>query len=175
MLVKMMPRTVARELTDQERQAIDEVFALFDTHGNQTIAISQLGTLMRALGQIPTQAELQAIIDEVDADGNGVMEYYEFVDLMSRVPWGEQGSQSELTGAVHALFDRQHDGLASVADMRRLLTSVGEPLSDEELDMMLKQLDPDGDRTVTCEEIIREIMKFSVEPVTHNMPTDCQI
>jgi len=46
------------------------VFALFDTHGNQTIAISELGTLMRALGQIPTQAELQAIIDEVDADGN---------------------------------------------------------------------------------------------------------
>jgi len=50
--------------------AIDEVFALFDTHGNQTITISQLGTLMRALGQIPTQAELKAIIDEVDADGN---------------------------------------------------------------------------------------------------------
>jgi len=50
--------------------AIDEVFALFDTHGIQTIPISQLGTLMRALGQIPTQAELQAIIDEVDADGN---------------------------------------------------------------------------------------------------------
>jgi len=49
--------------------AIDEVFALFDTHG-LTIPISQLGTLMRALGQIPTQAELQAIIDEVDADGN---------------------------------------------------------------------------------------------------------
>jgi len=49
---------------------IDDVFALFDTHGNQTIAISKLGTLMRALGQIPTQAELQAIIDEVDADGN---------------------------------------------------------------------------------------------------------
>jgi len=52
--------------------AIDEVFTLFDAHGNQTIAISQLGTLMRALGQIPTQAELQAVIDEVDADGNNL-------------------------------------------------------------------------------------------------------
>jgi len=49
---------------------IEEIFALFDTHGNLTIPISQLGTLMRVLGQIPTQAELQAIIDEVDADGN---------------------------------------------------------------------------------------------------------
>ena len=49
--------------------AIDEVFTLFDAHGIQTIPISQLGTLMRVLGQIPSQAELQAIIDEVDADG----------------------------------------------------------------------------------------------------------
>jgi len=52
--------------------AIEEAFALFDTHGNLTIPISQLGTLMRVLGQIPTQAELQAIIDEVDADGNSL-------------------------------------------------------------------------------------------------------
>ena len=78
------------------------------------------------------------------------MEYYEFVDLMSRVPWGEQGSLVELSAAVQALFDRQHDGLTSLADVRRLLTSLGEPLSDEQLDIMLKQLVPDGDGRVTC-------------------------
>ena len=83
--------------------------------------------------------------------GNGVMEYYEFLDLMSRVPWGEQGSEQELSSAVHAVFDHEHDGLASVAEMRRILTSVGEPLTDEELDMMLKQLSPDGDGKVTCD------------------------
>jgi len=78
------------------------------------------------------------------------MEYYEFVDLMSRVPWGEQGSEQELTDAVHSLFDHQHDGLASVAEIRRLLTSLGEPLTDEELDIMMKLLFPDGDGKVTC-------------------------
>jgi len=83
--------------------------------------------------------------------GNGVMEYYEFVDLMSRVPWGEQGSEEELSSAVHSLFDHEHDGLASVAEMRRLLTSVGEPLTDEELDVMVKQFSPDGDGKVTCD------------------------
>jgi len=81
------------------------------------------------------------------------MEYYEFVDLMSRVPWGEQGSEEELTGALQWLFDHDHDGLASVAEIRRLLTSVGEPLTDEELDMMTKQLSPDGDGKVTCDSI----------------------
>jgi len=78
------------------------------------------------------------------------MEYYEFVDLMSRVPCGEQGSVDELTQAVHWLFDHQHDGLASTGELRRLLTSVGEPLTDEEFDIVMKQLTPDGDGKVTC-------------------------
>jgi len=78
------------------------------------------------------------------------MEYYEFVDLMSRLAWGEQGSVDELSQAVHSLFDHDHDGLASAGELRRLLTSVGEPLTDEELDIMMKQLTPDGDGKVTC-------------------------
>jgi len=81
------------------------------------------------------------------------MEYYEFVDLMSRVPWGEQGGEQELSAAVHSLFDHEHNGLASVAELRRLLTSFGEPLTDEELDVMMKQLEPDGDGKVTCNGI----------------------
>jgi len=79
------------------------------------------------------------------------MEYYEFVDLMSRVPWGEQGSEQELSDALHWLFDHEHEGLASMAEIRRLLTNVGEPLTDEELETMSKQLCPDGDGKVTCD------------------------
>ena len=42
---------------------------LFDQDGNETITINELGTVMRALGQHPTQAELRAIVAEIDADG----------------------------------------------------------------------------------------------------------
>lgn len=39
---------------------------------------------MRSLGQNPTEAELQDMINEVDADGNGTIDFPEFLSLMAR-------------------------------------------------------------------------------------------
>lgn len=46
-----------------------EAFSLFDKDGDGTICSKELGTVMRSLGQNPTEAELQDMINEVDADG----------------------------------------------------------------------------------------------------------
>ena len=46
-----------------------EAFSLFDKDGDGTITNKELGTVMRSLGQNPTEAELQDMINEVDADG----------------------------------------------------------------------------------------------------------
>ena len=39
---------------------------------------------MRSLGQNPTEAELQDMINEVDADGNGTIDFPEFLTMMAR-------------------------------------------------------------------------------------------
>ena len=39
---------------------------------------------MRSSGQNPTEAELQDMINEVDADGNGTIDFPEFLSLMAR-------------------------------------------------------------------------------------------
>ena len=49
-----------------------------------TITTRELGTVMRSLGQNPTEAELQDMINEVDADGNGTIDFPEFLSLMAR-------------------------------------------------------------------------------------------
>ena len=45
--------------------------------------MEELATVIRSLDQNPTKEELQDIIREVDADGNGTIEFVEFLDLMA--------------------------------------------------------------------------------------------
>ncbi len=52
--------------------------------GDGTITTKELGTVMRSLGQNPTEAELQDMINEVDADGNGTIDFPEFLTMMAR-------------------------------------------------------------------------------------------
>ena len=62
----------ADQLTEEQIAEFKEAFSLFDKDGDGTITTKELGTVMRSLGQNPTEAELQDMINEVDADGKQV-------------------------------------------------------------------------------------------------------
>ena len=57
-------------MSDEEVAEFREAFGLFDKNGDGTISSSELGTIMRSLGQNPTESELQDMINEVDVDGS---------------------------------------------------------------------------------------------------------
>jgi calmodulin len=56
-------------LTEEQIGEFKEAFSLFDRDGDGTITTNELGTVMRSLGQNPTESELQDMINEVDEDG----------------------------------------------------------------------------------------------------------
>eukprot|EP00249_Psilotum_nudum_P034657 c5400_g1_i1 orf=127-339(+) len=70
---------MAEYLTQEQIAEFKEIFALFDKDGDGCITTKELGTVMRSLGQNPTEAALQDLINEVDADGNGTIEFVEFL------------------------------------------------------------------------------------------------
>ena len=72
------------QLTEEQIAEFKEAFSLFDKDGDGTITTKELGTVMRSLGQNPTEAELQDMINEVDADGNGTIDFPEFLTMMAR-------------------------------------------------------------------------------------------
>jgi calmodulin len=57
---------------------------MFDKDGNGSVDTKELGQVMRSLGQNPTDEELEDMINEVDADGSGTIDFNEFLSLMSR-------------------------------------------------------------------------------------------
>lgn len=62
-------KTVSTAIVHNYFTEFKEAFSLFDKDGDGTICSKELGTVMRSLGQNPTEAELQDMINEVDADG----------------------------------------------------------------------------------------------------------
>lgn len=71
-------------LSEEQISEFAEAFKLFDKDLDGRITSSELGIVMRSLGQRPTEQELKNMVTIVDQDGNGTIEFNEFLNLMSR-------------------------------------------------------------------------------------------
>merc|ERR1711907_235389 len=67
---------------DDPEKELKDAFAVFDTDGSGSIDRKELKRLMKKLGQALSEAEVDAMMDEVDANGDGEISYEEFKTMM---------------------------------------------------------------------------------------------
>ena len=96
-------------LTEDKINEFKEALEIFDKNKDGYITTKELGDIMKNLGQTPSEAELQDIINEVDIDGNGTIDFKEFQGLMAR-KMRDNDSEEELIEAFK-VFDRDGNGL----------------------------------------------------------------
>ncbi|KAH6558449.1 hypothetical protein KP509_1Z063000 [Ceratopteris richardii] len=135
---------MAETLTAEQIQEFKEAFDLFDKKRDGCISSKDLGTVMRSLGQNPTEAELQDMTREADPSGKGTIDFNTFLPLMAR-KMKDTDSEEELKEAFK-VFDKERNGFISAAELRHVMTNLGEKLTDEEVDEMVREagIDPEG-------------------------------
>ncbi|XP_065060663.1 calmodulin-A-like isoform X2 [Rhopilema esculentum] len=141
------------KLTEEEIKDFKEAFSLFDKDGTGYITTKELGNLMRTLGQNPTEEELQDIINDVDFDGNGIIDFPEFLCLMAMKM--KDFSDEDMLRDAFRVFDADGSGTISVAEFKDAALEMGEIFSEEEVDEMIEEIDIDGDGQINYEEFVQ--------------------
>ncbi|XP_031196976.1 calmodulin-like [Mastomys coucha] len=144
---------MADQLTEEQIAEFKEAFSLLDKDGDGTITSKELGAVMRSLRKNPTEAELQGMINEVDVDGNGTVDFPEFLRMMAR-KLKDTDSEEEFREAF-CVFDKDGNGYISAADLCHVMTNLEEKLTDEEVDEMVREADIEGDGQVNYEEFVQ--------------------
>jgi calmodulin len=139
-------------LTPEQIAEFREAFNIFDKDGDGRITAKELGTVMRSLGQNPSEAELQDMVNQVDLDGNGTIEFDEFLYMMSRQM--RDGDTEEDIKAAFRVFDKDGDGKITTAELTHIMNNLGEPLTQEEVDEMIAQADTNKDGIIDYAEFV---------------------
>lgn len=93
---------------------------------------------------------------QIDADGSGTIDFPEFLTMMAR-KMKDTDSEEEILEAFK-VFDKDGNGFISAAELRHIMTNLGEKLTDEEVDEMIREADIDGDGQINYEEFVKMMM-----------------
>ena len=77
--------------------------------------------------------------------------FLEFLTMMAR-KMKDTDSEEEIREAFK-VFDRDNNGFISAAELRHVMTSIGEKLTDDEVDEMIREADQDGDGRIDCKDM----------------------
>jgi calmodulin len=137
---------------DQVKQA-KTVFEKFDKRGQAKISTNDLGPAFRSLNLTVKPDALKEWADSVDDDATGFIDLNGFLIILARKMQDDQ-DEKDLREAFRVL-DKNKRGEIDVEDLRWILKGLGDDLTDEDVDDMIRDTDTDGSGFVDFDEFYK--------------------
>ncbi|KAL7112974.1 hypothetical protein ACP275_04G034800 [Erythranthe tilingii] len=127
-----------------------EAFSLIDKDSDE------LALAIQSLNEHPTSEEIQEMVNEADSDGDGTVDFQEFLIVMSSKI--KENVVEEIKDAFK-VFDRDQDGfISAIEQLRNVMINMGERLTEEEAEQMICEVDLDGDGLVSYDDFVKMMM-----------------
>ncbi|CAF1110565.1 unnamed protein product [Rotaria sordida] len=146
-----MSRTQGK-LSNHQIKELRDTFNLFDRDRSGTISSSELQQVLTALNFKPTDSLLRKIMKEMDIDGNGTIEFEEFIRVMGSV-YERKFTENEMRQAFKC-FDTDNSGYITVEELRKVLRQLNQNISEQRIIDALAQIDIDHDGKISFEEFV---------------------
>jgi len=133
--------------------------------------VDPIGTILAMMGLRVKPSALKEIIEEVDEDGSGYLEFEEFCQLSAKflVEEDEEGMKKELREAFR-IYDKDGkayqghcstdsfldtgNGYIPTSALKEILHELDPKLTDTELEGIIEEIDEDGSGTVDFDEFM---------------------
>ncbi|CAM8960208.1 unnamed protein product [Rhodiola kirilowii] len=150
-------------LTHDQISDFYEAFCMIDKDSDGYITLEELASVIESMDERSKKDDTRAIMSEL-VDKNGGVEtgnqpivFAQFLNIMSKKT--KENDVDELQEAFK-VFDRDQDGYISAFELRNVMMNMGERLSFEEAEQMIREADQDGDGLVSYEEFALMMTTF---------------
>ena len=112
------------------------------------------------MGFRPSKEELKEILEEIDEDGSGEIEFEEFCQLCAKFlieEPDEETMKAELKEAFR-VYDKEANGFITTDTLREIISELDTRLTSEDLDGIIEEIDEDGSGTMDFDEFCAMMM-----------------
>lgn len=148
-----------RLYTDDDKEILRDTFAQFDTDNSGFITPEDLGTLLKSLGQDPTEEQMEELNKSLDPEGKGKIGVDQFLSMMEErlviSDWNEKDEERLFIKAFETL-DPENTGKIPAAALRSVVQSYGNSqLNETEAEDLIQRADLNQDGLVSYDEFMR--------------------
>ncbi len=138
-----------------DRKEFEKQFINLAGNIHSSIDKNALKTLAKNLDQNYSEQEVERLIEEIDEDGNGKIEFEEFLNTLANKSVGDEN----IVKQAFAILDRTDSGYITLNDLKHAMLCLGENYTNEEINEMISLVDDDQDGVINFQEFNKLIRK----------------